>query len=244
MDVESTILSFSDDQGILYPGTGDWDFQTSRTMSAASTQLTDNDLTDQFDEQNRFPIEIDLEINSRQRTFAPSAIPFQETMNVGEAYSDVLLFPIHDIQLAGVDVTRTIPDRVKPLSEKRWRKLIDLAGVSSREENDAVFDDTASEDGDVVYNRNSNVAAKNDSNFEDTVPVLESNEEEKEEISEEKVADAPKTPSSKTSPGPLRLSQLTSGTPDGNDTSWIGSGVRGLRASSNKSKRTQMKEGL
>ena len=242
MDVESTILSLSDDQGVLFPGTSDWDIAPSLSNSTASAPLQDNDLTKLFDEQNRLPIEIDLETNSRQRTVVPSAIPFQEIMNVGEAYSDVLLFPIHDIQLAGVDVTRTIPDRVKPLSEKRWRELIDLAGVSSREENDAVFDDTASEDGDVVYNRNSNVAAKNDSDFEDTVPVLESNEEENEEISEEKVADAPKTPSSKKSPGPLRLSQLTSGTPpDGNDTSWIGSGVRGLRV---LSKRTQMKEGL
>ena len=151
VDVESTILSLADDQGVLFPGTGDWDFTKERTILPASRPLQQHDINELFDDQDRLPIEISLDNSSKTQTVAASTVSFENLMNVGEAYSDVLLLPTHDIQMAGVDVTRTVPDPVKPLSQKRWQELIALAGSSSRDVEGSVISDDESEASNILH---------------------------------------------------------------------------------------------
>ena len=84
--IESTIRALSDDQGVLFPGTSEWDFTQEQTILAVSRPLQENDIDELFDDQNRLPIEISVENNSKTRTVSASTVSFDELMHVGEAY--------------------------------------------------------------------------------------------------------------------------------------------------------------
>ena len=146
MSIESTIRALSDDQGVLFPGTGEWDFTQEQTLLAVSRPLQENDIDELFDDQNRLPIEISLENNSKTRTVSASTISFDELMHVGEAYDeDALQLSTHDMRMSGIDASRTVQDTVRPLTQKRWRELISLAESMSDQKEEDVMSDSASQ---------------------------------------------------------------------------------------------------
>ena len=85
MSIESTIRALSDDQGVLFPGTGEWDFTQEQTIPTVSRPLQENDIDELFDDQNRLPIQISLDNDSKTRTVSASLLRNMPILNM--AYS-------------------------------------------------------------------------------------------------------------------------------------------------------------